>query len=195
MSRAGVTNFAAKSVLMTLTLTFGLLTHGARSDESAGQRAMLSVDPATGAILVSGGRSEEPDRPGIGTVVKVIEEPVVSQPSPFSSGRTVILPRTRIEIGGHALSGTQSRTIRIIEEPQVSHPPPFAKGGRSVVVPRTRIIIEDEQGRTWAPLRRGEGAESLVEKLNQMDLERGELIAILEALQRAGIYRGEVTYR
>ena len=33
--------------------------------------------------------------------VRIIEEPVVSQPSPFSStGETVVVPRTRIIIGG-----------------------------------------------------------------------------------------------
>lgn len=34
-------------------------------------------------------------------------------------------------------------TVRIIEEPQVSQPPPFSSGGRTVVVPRTSIIIDD----------------------------------------------------
>ena len=64
-----------------------------------------------------------------------------------------------------------------------------------MVVPRTRIIIEDGQGRTWAPLRPGESAESLVEKLNQMGFSRDELIAALDALKRAGIYRGEFIAR
>ena len=34
-------------------------------------------------------------------------------------------------------------TVRIIETPQVSQPPPFSSGGRTVVVPRTSIVIDD----------------------------------------------------
>lgn len=34
-------------------------------------------------------------------------------------------------------------TVRIIEQPQVSQPPPFSTGGRTVVVPRTSIVIDD----------------------------------------------------
>lgn len=33
-------------------------------------------------------------------------------------------------------------TVRIIEEPVVSQPSPFSSGGKTVVVPRTRIIID-----------------------------------------------------
>ena len=36
-----------------------------------------------------------------------------------------------------------SQTVRIIEEPIVSQPPPFSSGGETVIVPRTRIIIDD----------------------------------------------------
>ena len=35
------------------------------------------------------------------------------------------------------------QTVRIIEEPVVSQPPPFSSGGKTVIVPRTRIIIDD----------------------------------------------------
>ena len=33
-------------------------------------------------------------------------------------------------------------TVRIRETPQVSQPPPFSSGGRTVIVPRTRITID-----------------------------------------------------
>lgn len=42
---------------------------------------------------------------------------------------------------GPAAAGEQ--TIRIIESPQVSQPAPFPKGGTTVVVPRTRIEIDE----------------------------------------------------
>ena len=173
----------------------GLLIITIAGHAAAEGPARASVDPRTGAIVVSGGELERSNVPRGAPVVRVIEEPVVSQPPPFSSGQTVVVPRTRIEIEGGTTGGSAGRTIRIVEEPVVSHPPPFSKGGRSVVVPRTRIVIEDERERIWAPLRPGESAESLVEKLNQMGFSRDELIAALDVLKRAGIYRGEFIAR
>ncbi len=50
---------------------------------------------------------------------------------------TVIAPITFPALAG---DGT---TIRIIETPQVSQPLPFSKGGKTVIVPRTRIEIDE----------------------------------------------------
>ena len=194
MPKAGFTTVTAGMLLVAGVLAFGLPSNEARSDGNSGQSATLSLDPSTGSIIVSGGRRSPAAGSRSGTVVRVIEEPVVSQPPPFSSGQTVVVRRTRIEIGGRSTTQVQGRTIRIIEEPEVSHPPPFAKDGRSVVVSRSRIIIEDAQGGTWALLRLDESAESLVEKLNQMNFSRDELVAVLESLTREGIYRGGVIY-
>ena len=180
---------------MAGVLAFGLPSNEAISDGNSRQSATLSLDPATGSIVVTGGRRSPASNSRSGTIVRVIEESVVSQPPPFSSGQTVVVPRTRIEIGGRSTTGVPNRTIRIIEEPEVSHPPPFTKAGRSVIVSRSRIVIEDAQGGAWAPLRLDESAESLVEKLNQMNFSRDELVAVLEALRREGIYRGGVVYK
>ena len=195
MPRAGFTTATTGMLLLAGTLAFGLPSKGARSDGNSGPSATPSVDPATESIVVSGGRQSPASNSRSGTIVRVIEESVVSQPPPFSSGQTVVVPRTRIEIGDRSTTGVPNRTIRIIEEPEVSHPPPFAKGGRSVIVSRGRIVIEDAQGGTWAPLRLDESAESLVEKLNQMNFSRDELVAVLEALRREGVYRGGVVYK
>ncbi len=48
---------------------------------------------------------------------------------------------------GPSHAWADQRTIRIIEEPVVSQPPPFSSGGTTVVVPRTRIIVEEGRGR------------------------------------------------
>jgi len=143
MPNAGFTTVTTGMLLVAGVLAFGLPSNEARSDGNSGQIATLSLDPSTGSIIVSGGRRSLAAGSRSGTVVRVIEEPVVSQPPPFSSGQTVVVPRTCIEIGGRSTTQVQGRTIRIIEEPEVSHPPPFAKYGRSVVVSRSRIIIED----------------------------------------------------
>lgn len=152
MPRAGFTTLSAGMALLAGILASWLSVNAAGSDENAGQPATLSLDPITESIVVSGGRLSASSESRSGMVVRVIEESVVSQPPPFSSGRTV-------------------------------------------VVPRTRIVIEGAQGETWAPLRPNESAESLIEKLNQMNLRRDELVAVLESLKRKGIYRGGVIYK
>jgi flagellar basal body P-ring protein FlgI len=195
MPRAGFTTLSAGMAFLAGILASWLPLSEAGSDESVGQPATLSLDPITGSIVVSGGRLSPSSGSRSGMVVRIIEEPVVSQPPPFSSGRTVVVPRTRIEIGGRTEAGDPGRAIRIIEEPTVSHPPPFAKSGRSVIVSRSRIIVEDTQSGTWAPLRPDESAEILIEKLNQMNLQRDELVAVFESLKRKGIYRGDVIYK
>jgi len=137
-----------RASILCLVVTFGTLPHAVKGADMSSSSAKLLVDEYTGAIVVIGGTSEARSDP----VIRVIEDTVVSQPPPFSSGQTV-------------------------------------------VVPRTRIIIEDPEGRTWAPLRPNESAQSLVEKLNQLGLSRTDLIAVLDSLKRWGIYRGDVTLK
>ena len=109
-----------------------------------GNSQRWSLDPSTESIIVSGGHRSPAAGSRSGTVVRVIGKPVVSQPPPFSSGQTVVVPRTRIEIGGRSTTG--------------------AAGG-------------------------------VVEKLNQMNFSRDELVTVLESLTREGIYRGGVIYK
>jgi flagellar P-ring protein precursor FlgI len=84
-----------------------------------------------------------------------------------------------------------ARTVRIVEEYVVSQPPPFSQGGRTVVVPRTRIVIEDGgDARAMAPLSPGDTPAALAAKLNAMGLTKAEMIDVLARLQRAGVVRG-----
>ncbi len=59
-----------------------------------------------------------------------------------------------------ALAGADARaqgTVRVTEEPAVSQPPPFSTRGQTVVVPRTRIEIDEGRGTktlSGVPLRR-----------------------------------------
>jgi flagellar P-ring protein precursor FlgI len=57
------------------------------------------TDPASGATLADRAARVAPFAVTHGALrVRIVEEPAVSQPAPFSSGRTVVVPRTRIEI-------------------------------------------------------------------------------------------------
>ncbi len=54
------------------------------------------------------------DAAAAGPTVRITEMPQVSQPPPFSKGRTVVVPRTRIEIdeAGAAYPGPRRRALR-----------------------------------------------------------------------------------
>jgi hypothetical protein len=45
-----------------------------------------------------------------------------------------------------AIYPVRAQTVRVTEEPQVSQPAPFSSGGRTVVVPRTRIDVDEGSG-------------------------------------------------
>lgn len=58
--------------------------------------------------------------------------------------RKSILVLSSFVVGAYAsICWADQRTIRTIEEPIVSQPPPFSSGGTTVIVPRTRIIIDE----------------------------------------------------
>jgi len=81
------------------------------------------VDPANGVALADGAARVAPFAVTHGSLtVRIVEEPMVSQPAPFSSGRTVVVPRTRIEVeegrGGRVLvqdGGTVADLMRALD--------------------------------------------------------------------------------
>jgi flagellar P-ring protein precursor FlgI len=80
-------------------------------------------------------------------------------------------------------------TIRITETPQVSQPNPLAEGD-TVVVPRTRVEVE-EGGGNMALLEEGVSLEDLVAGLNALGVGLRDLIGILQAIKAAGALQAE----
>ncbi|MEE9318028.1 MAG: flagellar basal body P-ring protein FlgI, partial [Rhodospirillales bacterium] len=60
------------------------------------------------------------------------------------TGAVVITENVRVGTVAVTVGGL---VIRSREAPEVSHPGPFARAGETVVVPRTRIRIEEGKGR------------------------------------------------
>jgi flagellar P-ring protein precursor FlgI len=81
------------------------------------------TDPASGLTLADRAARVAPFAVTHGALtVRIVEEPAVSQPAPFSSGRTVVVPRTRIEVeegrGGRVLvqdGGTVADLMRALD--------------------------------------------------------------------------------
>jgi flagellar P-ring protein precursor FlgI len=128
--------------------------------------------------------------------VELIAELEQLQVEPDMIARVVVNERTGTIIMGEnvrvstvALAhGNLNITIR--QENQVSQPNAFA-GGTTAVVPNTDIQVGEEAGQlqiVGGTVRLGE----LVQALNQLGATPRDLIAIFEALQRAGALHAEL---
>ena len=81
-------------------------------------------------------------------------------------------------------------TVTISESPQVSQPAPFSRG-ETVVVPRTRIGVE-EDGKKLAVVREGVSLQQLVDGLNALGIGPRDLIVILQAIKAAGAIQADI---
>ena len=82
-------------------------------------------------------------------------------------------------------------TVTITESPQVSQPAPFSRGGQTVVVPRTRIGVQ-EDGKKLALVKDGVSLQQLVDGLNALGIGPRDMIAILQAIKAAGAIQADI---
>jgi flagellar P-ring protein FlgI len=81
--------------------------------------------------------------------------------------------------------------VRVTELPQVSQPNPLAEGD-TVVVPRTRVEIDEDAGRRMVVLEEGVSLQDLVAGLNALGVGPRDLISILQAIKAAGALQAEI---
>ena len=84
-----------------------------------------------------------------------------------------------------------SLSIITAEKDVVSQPPPFSKGGSTEKVHRTEISTQEEGG-TLHVIPRMVSVAELARALNAMGLTPGDLIAIFDALSKAGALQAEL---
>ena len=82
-------------------------------------------------------------------------------------------------------------TVRVTETPQVSQPNPLAEG-ETVVVPRTRVEVDDQAGNRMAVLEPGVALDQLVDGLNALGVGPRDMIGIIQAIKAAGALQAEV---
>lgn len=83
-------------------------------------------------------------------------------------------------------------TIRITETPQVSQPNAFSERGRTVVVPRTDVQVDESSGNRLALVQSGVTIQELVNGLNALGLGPRDLISILQAIKAAGALQADI---
>jgi flagellar P-ring protein precursor FlgI len=83
-------------------------------------------------------------------------------------------------------------TIKVSETPQVSQALPDARGGQTVVVPRTSIQVDDSHGNKMAVLKDGVSLQRLVDGLNALGVGPRDIISILQAIKAAGALQADI---
>ncbi|MEZ5529424.1 MAG: flagellar basal body P-ring protein FlgI [Porticoccaceae bacterium] len=104
------------------------------------------------------------------------------------TGTVVIGSEVRLEPAAVAHG---SLTVTISEQINVSQPAPFARRGDTVVTPESQVAVEQEASRMFV-LDPGVTLNDLVTAVNKVGAAPGDLVAILEALERVGALHAQL---
>jgi flagellar P-ring protein precursor FlgI len=85
-------------------------------------------------------------------------------------------------------------TIRVTETPEVIQPEPFS-GGATVVMPRTKIEIDEQRDKKLGVLTTGVTLRELVASLNALGVGPRDLISILQSIKAAGALQADLEVR
>jgi flagellar P-ring protein FlgI len=152
------------------------------------QPAARVTDPATVALEVPSSYR--------GQTAALLTEIEQLSVQPDQPARIVLDERSGIIVMGAGVRISQvaiaqgNLTVRVTETPQVSQPNPLAEGD-TVVVPRTRVEVEEGGGK-MALLEEGVSLEDLVAGLNALGVGPRDLIGILQAIKAAGALQAEI---
>ncbi len=114
-----------------------------------------------------------------------------------ASARVIINSRTGTVVIGEEVRifpsavAHGSLTVSVTENLEVSQPGAFADGGQTVVTPDTAVDVEVETNPMFV-FDPGVSLDELVRAVNQVGAAPGDLVAILEALERAGALQAEL---
>ena len=116
---------------------------------------------------------------------------------PDTIARVIIDERTGTVVMGENVRISQVAVahgalfIQIRETPVASQPSPLAEGGETVVLPRTRITVEEGQDKLLV-VPKGVSLSAVVNGLNSIGVTPRDLIAILQSIKAAGALHAEL---
>lgn len=117
---------------------------------------------------------------------------------PDAPARVVINERTGTIVGGgHVRIGPVffahgSIVVLTKESADVAQPPPFAPGARTVVTPNTDLVVHEPGGPVQVIDRNPTTVADIAKALNSLGAKPGDIIAIFQAIRRAGALRAEL---
>jgi flagellar P-ring protein precursor FlgI len=151
--------------------------------------AARATDPATVALSVP--------PPYQGQTAALLTEIEQLRVEPDQPARVLIDEQSGIIVMGENVRISQvalaqgNLTVRVTEIPQVSQPNPLGEGD-TVVVPRTRVEVDEGPGKRMLVLEEGVSLQSLVAGLNALGVGPRDLISILQAIKAAGALQAKI---
>jgi flagellar P-ring protein precursor FlgI len=131
-----------------------------------------------------------------GNLVSLLAEIEPLQIEPDQPAKVVIDDRSGVIVMGRDVRvatvavAQGNLTVTISETPQVSQPGPYSRG-RTRVVPRTRIGVQEE-GTKLGVVDEGVSLRDLVDGLNALGVGPRDLISILQAIKASGAIQAEI---
>ena len=129
-------------------------------------------------------------------VVAMLTEIEQLQVEPDTAAKIVIDERSGVIVIGRDVRVSTvavaqgNLTVTISESPQVSQPAPLSRG-RTVVVPRTQVGVQEE-GKGLALVHEGVSLQQIVDGLNALGIGPRDLIVILQAIKAAGAIQADI---
>ena len=129
-------------------------------------------------------------------VVAMLTEIEQLQVEPDEAAKIVIDERSGVIVIGRDVRVSTvavaqgNLTVTISEAPQVSQPGPFSRG-RTVVVPRTHVGVQEE-GKKLALVQEGVSLQQIIDGLNALGIGPRDLITILQAIKAAGAIQADI---
>lgn len=157
--------------------------------EKFGAGAASARDAATVRVKAPASRS---DRVSYLSLIENLEiEPGEARARVIVNSRTgTVVVSSSVRVSPVAVTHG-NLTVTVSSDPIVSQPNAFSRGGRTVVVPRQQIAVDEERNPMFV-FNPGVALEEIVEAVNRVGASPGDLVAILEAIKAAGALRAEL---
>jgi flagellar P-ring protein precursor FlgI len=133
-----------------------------------------------------------------GNIIRLLTEIEQLRVEPDQTAKIVIDERSGIIVMGKDVRVSTvaiaqgNLTVTIAEQPQVSQAQPLAPGGQTVVVPRTGVKVDTDDGKKLAVVRDGVTLRELVDGLNALGVGPRDLISILQAIKASGALQADI---
>ncbi|WP_299295686.1 flagellar basal body P-ring protein FlgI [uncultured Tateyamaria sp.] len=151
-------------------------------------------------MLDSGTVSLDVERTGMRSVAHALGRIENIEVEPERKARVVVDQRSGTIVMGSDVRISRvavsqgNLTLRIQEQPIAIQPNPFAEG-ETVVVPRTTVDIQDEEGPGLAEIPDGASLSEVIGGLNALGVAPRDMIDILKSIKAAGALHAEFIVR
>ena len=178
---------------LAITLAQPDFTSASRVADAINQSALHLVARAADSATVEVTLPAETSANPVSTIAQIEELSV----STDAVARVVVNERTgTVVIGGDVTVAPcaiahGALIVKVSKSALVSQPNPLSKGGKTVVVPITKVDVKEDGGQVQA-LPKATSVAQVVKALNTLGVTPRDLIAILQALKGAGALKADL---